>query len=308
MPVAAADIVRYRLACALLLLLAAAPGSAPSAQEVVGRRLFSDQLVISEPFVEDEVSLPSVLFMRRGRTDGQRPARLTKIEGEVKKRITRDFELSLSGGLTQLDEGRGQSTTGFENLDVRVKYQVLRSELHEAVASAALTWEVGGTGRRATGAMSSDTISPALLVGKGLGDLPATFEYLRPLAISGLAGLDIPLGRDPTALAWGVVFEYSLPYLELFVRHMHLPSPVDRFVPLVEAEMHTDLKGATAGKVRGTVNAGIVWVGNTLQIGVEAVAPLDDRAGTGPGVRAFVRIPLEEILGKRLGQPIFGRP
>src|SRR6266851_1212079 len=40
------------------------------AQESVGRRVFSDQLVISEPFVEDEVSVPSILHLKRGRSAG----------------------------------------------------------------------------------------------------------------------------------------------------------------------------------------------------------------------------------------------
>jgi hypothetical protein len=39
------------------------------AQEVVGRRLFADQLVIPEPFVEDELSFPSILHIRQTQTE-----------------------------------------------------------------------------------------------------------------------------------------------------------------------------------------------------------------------------------------------
>ena len=50
-----------------MLLGSAATASTASAQEVVGKRMFSDTLVISEPFVEDEVS-PSFLRLLRPRT------------------------------------------------------------------------------------------------------------------------------------------------------------------------------------------------------------------------------------------------
>ncbi len=86
------------------------------------------------------------------------------------------------------------------------------------------------------------------------------------------------------------------------------PSPKPRFVPLVEIDLHTDLSGGDAGRVRGTLNPGVVWVGEALQIGVEAVAPLDERTGKGVGVRGFFRIPLEAIFGERAARPIFGAP
>src|ERR1043166_836116 len=74
-----------------------------AAQEVVGKRQFSDQLVISEPFVEDELSLPTFLHIDRGPVGGLRSARNTSVGIEVKKRITPDFELSLAGNLIRLD-------------------------------------------------------------------------------------------------------------------------------------------------------------------------------------------------------------
>jgi hypothetical protein len=49
-------------------------------------------------------------------------------------------------------------------------------------------WDVGGTGRKAVGAESFDTLTPLLLFGKGLGDVSEALVLLRPLAIAGLVG------------------------------------------------------------------------------------------------------------------------
>src|SRR5712664_3327923 len=96
--------IRLAIVCvSLLLTIAARPLSAAS-QETAGRRVFPDQLVLSEPFVEDELALPSVLHIRTPFGGEQRRASATAIDGEIKKRITRDFEASISGGLSVLDQ------------------------------------------------------------------------------------------------------------------------------------------------------------------------------------------------------------
>jgi hypothetical protein len=164
-----------------------------ASQETAGRRLFPDQLVLSESFVEDELALPSVLHIRKPSAGKQRQAGVTTIDGEIKKRITRDFEASISGGLSVLDQDDAPLLAGFDNLELGVKYQFLRDPVREAVGSAALTWEVGGTGRAASGAESFDTLRPAFLFAKGLGDLPDRMALLKPLALGGLVGADIPL-------------------------------------------------------------------------------------------------------------------
>jgi len=276
------------------------------AQEIVGKRQFSDQLVISEPFVEDEVSLPSFFHIDRGRVGRKRAARLTSASGELKKRITSEFELSLTGTLIHLDRSDGENITGFDNLGIGLKYELIESAPHEAVVSVALSYEVGGTGRRAVGAESFDTLTPTVLAGKGFGDLPDRLAVLRPLAVAGLLGVQIPAGRHPDVLVWGGVIEYSLPYLESFVKRVNLSPPLNRLVPLVEIEMRTNLDRDSPGRLRGTVNPGFVWVGDVLQIGLEAVAPLDDGSGRGVGVRGFLRVSLDALLGERFGRPLFG--
>jgi hypothetical protein len=112
-----------RVLCFLILICISTP---VAAQDVVGRRLFSDQLIISEPFVEDELSLPSILHIRRPATDGEAGALVTQFGAELKKRLTSNLEASVSGGLTLVDGDGGSSRAGFDNLQLGLKYQFLR--------------------------------------------------------------------------------------------------------------------------------------------------------------------------------------
>jgi hypothetical protein len=76
--------------------------------------------------------------------------------------------------------------------------------------------------------------------------------------------------------------------------------------PLVEVDVQTPLDRGAAGKTTGTVNPGVVWAGQSVQVGVEAVFAISDLAGRSVGVRAFLRVDLEDIMPV-LGRPLFGR-
>jgi hypothetical protein len=292
------------------------------AQEVVGRRLFADQLVIPEPFIEDELSFPSILHIRQTQTESASGGLVTDISGELKKRLTAHLEASVSGGLTLLHPEGHASQTGFDNLTLGLKYQVMRSPTREAVAAIALAWEVGGTGRTATGAGDFDTISPTFLVGKGLGDLPDALASLKPLALTGVFGASLPSRATtqtfrgtmltviphPNVLRWGVVMEYSLPYLQAYVRDVRLPPPLNSMVPLMEFDFQTAIDRGAGGQTSGTANIGVVWVGQSVQVGCEAVVLVNSRSGMQVGGRAFMRIGLDELFSERWGRPLFGGP
>jgi hypothetical protein len=247
------------------------------------------------------------------------------VDAEIKKRLTPNFELSVSGTWDRLAPDRGSQRTAFDNMEIGLKYQFFRNEEHEAVASLALEWEVGGTGSSVAGAEPFNTLSPAILFGKGLGDLPDALALLRPVAVSGALGGILPIGpavsrsttlegntalvpgteRKPHAVSWGLVLEYSLSYLEAYVHDVGLPASLSHLVPLVEFDFQTPVDRGAAGKTTGTINPGVVWVGAAVQVGIEAVIPANDRTGVNVGVRAFVRFALDEIFGRRLRQPLF---
>ena len=301
---------RRWLATCLMLLGSAATASTASAQEVVGKRMFSDTLVISEPFVEDEVS-PSFLRLLRPRTADTPRGWVTEVDLEIKKRLTPSFEVSIATGWLRLDPTTGASRSAAENLEIGLKYEVWRSEAREAIAALALRWDVGGTSGspdRIVGEESFDTLRPSVLVGKGFGDLPEPLRLLRPFAVTGSLGAIVPTKgseEHPDRIQWGGVIEYSLPYLTSFVSDIRLPGFVARVVPLVEVDFQTAVDRRAAGQTTGTINVGGVWIGRAVQLGVEMVIPANDRTSPALGVRAFMRIDLD-ALSPRLGRPVFG--
>lgn len=302
------------LALQLPLGLCGPPRAA--AHGLAGKRFFPATLVIDDPFVADELTLPSILHIKRPKS-GDEPATVeTEFSGEFSKRITRDLGFSLEGELTHLNPDGAPSLTGFGNLEVGLKYQVFKHDEHEAIVSIGFGWEVGGTGRKATEADSFDTVSPAIFFGKGLGDLPETVGFLRPLALTGVVGADIPtrsrsvvedeIERHPNVLRWGFTLQYSLIYLQNFVKDVGLPAPFNRMIPLVELELATPLDRGQGGQTTGTVNPGIIWAGKFVQLGLEAVFPVNERTGKNVGIRAMLHFYLDDLFPDTLGRPLFG--
>jgi hypothetical protein len=300
---------------------------------LAGKRFFPATLTIEDPFVADELSLPSVLHIKRPAAGDEPATRETEISAEWSKRITPDLGLSLEGELVHLDPEGQPSLTGFGNLEVQLKYQLFNSAAHETILSVALGWDVGGTGRKATEADSFHTIKPALFFGKGLGDLPEALWPLRPLAITGMVGMEIPTrarsrtvhvdsvaGSDPTefeaeeeierhpnVFRWGLTIQYSLPYLQQSVRDVGLPALLGRLIPVVEVDMAHPLDRGQSGRFTGTVNPGLLWVGKFFQIGVEAVVPVNERTGKNVGIRGMLHFFLDDLLPMSLGRPLFAR-
>ena len=94
------------------LVLGAAPPA--SAHGMIGPRFFAATLAIDDPFVADELSLPTISFMRF-RGSGDSPAfRKTEISGEFSKRLSPNLGLSLGGNLTIPGPGPRQDRGGLQ--------------------------------------------------------------------------------------------------------------------------------------------------------------------------------------------------
>jgi hypothetical protein len=304
------------------------PLSESAAHEIVGNRFFPATLGIDDPGTNDELALPTVAAFKTGDDPS---ARQRDISTEFSKRITDAFAVSFGstyshigapGGVT------GMGANGFQNLDTTFKYRVVKDPEHEFILSIGLGVEWGGTGATGVGADPFNTYTPTVFFGKGLGDLPDTFSWIRPVAVTGQIGYAIP-GRkstttfgidpdtgDPTAdtefhphvLNWGGTIQYSMPYLKSAVVDLGLPDFINRMIPLVEATLQTPVVNTlTSGTVTtGTINPGFIWVGNTFQIGVEALIPINRQSGTNVGVIAQLHFFLDDIDPHGLGKPLFG--
>jgi hypothetical protein len=157
----------------------------------VGKRAFAVTLTVEDPLVDDELLLPAILHIKRPGTRQDPPTRETELSGELFKALTPNLGLALAGSLTHLDPDGAPTLTGFDNLEVRLKYVLYTSAAHEANAPMGGGWEVGGTGRQAV-ARSFDVVTSALFWGKGFCDLPDDLRWLKPLAVTGLLASKSP--------------------------------------------------------------------------------------------------------------------
>ena len=257
---------------AVLAALVCMP-AAVLAHGVVGERFFPATLAIDDPFVADELSFPTVSITKLHAGAGAPPTLQTDFSAELSKRLSPDLGISLGGSVLLLDQKDGHATiAGFNNMDVSLKYVFLKSAPHELIIAAGVDIEVGGTGQQRVGASSFSTFTPSLFFGEGLGDLPDSLRYLRPLAVTGVLGLALPVREDPRVFQWGLTFQYNLQYLQSFVRDIGLPAPFNRMIPIIELPMQTSVEGAV--RTAGTINPGIIWFGRYIQLGLEAVIPI----------------------------------
>jgi hypothetical protein len=309
------------------LVIALVPLTESIAHEIVGNRFFPATLTIDDPGVNDELSLPTVDNFNTGDVP---PVRQRDISAEFSKRITEDFAISFGSTYTFLGpmDPTAAGANGFQNLDTTFKYRVFKNAEHEFVMSVGLSVEWGGTGAANVGAEAFNTYVPNIYFGKGLGDLPDTLSWIRPVAITGQVGYAIPeknfttiFGIDPDTgnqtvdtefhprvLNWGATIQYSMPYLKSAVVDLGLPDFINHLIPLVEATMQTPVANTlTSGTLTtGTINPGVIWVGNTFQLGVEALIPINRQSGSNVGVIAQLHLYLDDIDPHGIGKPMFG--
>ena len=289
-----------------------------------GARFFPATLSTDDPFVSDELSLPTVSTIRTPDDGGTRE---TDISMDLSKRITPEFAIEIGDTLTTLNPHDGPAVNGFGNLELGGKYQFLKNDEHEAIVSIGLGVEVGGTGSRSVGADSFSTWAPGIFFGKGFGDLPTAVRFLKPFALTGQVGIAIPTSastrsvtvdvqtgerdleveRHPDVLEWGFALEYSLIYLQSQVQDLHLRAPLDRLIPLVEFALETPLNRGEEGQTTGTINPGLIWSGKYFQIGAEAVIPINSRSASEVGFIAQLHFYLDDLFPRTLGRPLFGK-
>jgi hypothetical protein len=288
-----------------------------------GARFFPATLSTDDPFVADELSLPTVSTIRTPDDGGTRE---TDISVDIAKRITPEFGIEIGETFIVLNLHEGRATNGFGNLELGGKYQLLKNGPHETIVSLGLGLEVGGTGSSSVGADSFSTWTPGIFFGKGFGDLPEALRFFKPLALTGVAGVEIPtsastrsvtvneqtgereveIERHPDMLEWGFALEYSVIYLQSQVQDLYLPAPIDRLVPLVEFALETPLNRGARGQTTGTINPGVIWSGKYFQIGAEAVIPINSRTGNDMGFVAQLHFYLDDLFPHSIGRPLFG--
>src|ERR1043166_3636706 len=104
--------MKFSTGAAILILLAVALADRASGHGFAGARFFPATLSTDDPFVSDELSLPTVSTIKT--PDG----RETEIAGDLAKRITPNLGIELGEGFLDLDPKGEQQTSGFGNLEL----------------------------------------------------------------------------------------------------------------------------------------------------------------------------------------------
>jgi hypothetical protein len=308
-----------RLIGALAFLASAACTEPACAHGFAGKRFFPATLTSDDPFVADELSLPTVSRRRSVADDGSSSVD-SSASIDFTKRITPDFGLGFGATWLRLEPKGGVRQQGFDNFALNAKYQFFKSDAHETIVSVGVDADIGGSGARRVGAESFSTLTPAVFFGKGFGDLPEDLRFLRPFALTGSAGVAIPtrassrsldddgnpvIERHPHVLRLGFALEYSGPYLQAFVKDVGLPGFLQRAIPIVEVALDKPLDRGK-GPTTGTINPGILFPGRTMQFGIEAVVPMNRRTGGSTGVLMQLHFFLDDLFPKSLGKPLIG--
>jgi hypothetical protein len=287
------------------------------AHGIAGNRYFPGTLTFDDPAVADELVF-GYSFLKRPVEDGTLATDDT-VPLTFVRLLTPDIAFGIdTAGIVRNRSGLPQQA-GFYNVDLTLKALLYRSDPHETLISAAISWQIGGTGNPAVGGGKPDILQPGIFWGRGFGDLPDSLAWFRPFGIAGAVTVELPtrdtttivgvdpltdrfgpmVTRLPDTVHWGFALEYSTLYLtDRFTGGPPKKEPLNQWVPLVEFAFDSPLGAKTAA----TANPGLSYVAVAWQLAGEAIIPLNREGGHGVGFRAQLLFFLDEV------SPLFAKP
>lgn len=294
------------------------------AHGVAGAHMFVSTLLLDDPNVADEASLPTFVRMPQA-GDGGTTSTANSLGIEIDKRLTENFGIGVSTGYAWMETPGQKTVGGWQNIAVTAKYKAYVNPEHEFMLSLGVTRtfaRTGTTGARGAALDNDDTSSttPKLYFGKGFGDLPV--GWLRPLALTGTIGFAVPdkklkgAGLDPVsgdpifnnglANQWqgGLSLQYSLRYLETQVKDHGLPEWVARLTPLVEVAWSSPASRPNNGNTQYLIGAGVAYTASTYAVTVEALIPGNRQSGTHTGLVAQFHLYFDDLFPNSLGKPV----
>ena len=284
------------LVCGLSAAVAYAHG-------VVGQRSFI------EPFVAEDVNPKNEFVIARPEWDEGREGRTFTFGFGLEKKISDRFSLTLDSAWIDVNpKAKGDHhVDGFDNLNATLKYAFWINPAHEAITSIALE-SAAPTGSSDV-AEKDWAFKPFFLYGKGLGDLPRSLKYLQPLAVQGDAGFEVSTDHArTTTFAHNIAVEYSIPYLQSFVRDFGIGWPAKDFIGDVEFNFEHGVNGDAHGQTRAFVTPGFVYMDRWVEVGVAGRFPLDHYAHQELdwGIIGIIDLFIDDLLPWTRWQPIGG--
>lgn len=272
-------------------------GAAPaSAHAIAGQRLFPSTLTFDDPGIGAELPL----VFTHARADGIDE---NDFDLSVTKPITPNFSLTAGTRYTGATGAGAPPIHGWGNLELGAVWQVYRNADTESIGAFSIHRSFAHTGSRSVRDNFS-VWSPEFDFGQGFGRAGAS--WLRPFALTGAVAVDLPNDRaEPRMLNWGMSLQYSIPYLQDFVKYAGIKAPFNNMVPIIELPMQTCLDRGCSGQTTGYVAPGVIWLGRHFQWGIELQVPVNHRTGNSVGVMAGFDLYLDDLAPHGFGAPLF---
>ena len=284
------------------ILLLSIFSSATFPHGYVGKRFFPSTISLDEPFINDKIALP--IFYSESPAANDKDTWTTNPKLEYSKTITKHFQASATASYLHMQTQGENTQNGFDDWLAGVRYNLFLAAATESIFSVALNATIGGTGSHLVNATSHTTLSPEVLFAQGMGPLPESLKFLRPLGLSfSLSPNIITTNYTVSSISWGLAAGYSLPYLQQYVANFNIPL-LNHIVPIVELPFNTCTQGNCHGQTTGTIDPGVIMYGRYGQIGIEALIPANHNTGSKVGGVIQFYLYLDTLFPNSLGKPI----
>src|SRR5437867_11208615 len=115
------------LACGLVVMLVAVTLEPAYGHGLIGKRFFPATLATDDPFVADELSLPTVFHQKLRGAEDTPPTKETEVSAELSKRLSPVLGISFGGTFKIVEPDSEKTVSGFVDLAVTLKYVFLQS-------------------------------------------------------------------------------------------------------------------------------------------------------------------------------------
>lgn len=266
------------------------------AHAIAGMRLFPSTFTFDDPGIGAELPL----VFSHINVDGTEQ---NVLAWSWTKPITPGFSLVASGDYQSLVPGGMPAVRGWDNLTVAGAWHLYENDNSESLGMFSLADSVANTGSRAIGS-SYSTFRPEFAFGQGFGEVST--NWLKPAAITGAISVSVPTDSTvPRTLNWAFSLQYSIPYLQDFVKYVGLKAPFNNMIAVVEFPMQTCLDNGCHGQTTGYIAPGLIWVNHYVQWGVELQIPVNHRTGNSVGILLGFDFYLDDLAPHTLGAPIW---
>ncbi len=289
-----------------------------NAHGFAGDHMFISTLLIDDPNVADEASVPTFQFLPQDAGGGQTSYNYN-LGFELDERITENFGFAINDGYAWLTRPGDKTANGWNNIVVTLKYKPYVNAEHEFIVSVGVQQEfarTGANGENGATLGNDDTgiTGPTIYFGKGFGDLP--IGPLRPLMLTGeltygIADKGLKVDQygnynNGNANQWtgGLSLQYSIRYLSAQVKDYGLPDFVNKLTPVVELAWSSPASQPNQLQTQYLWGFGVNYTSTTYAVGIEALVPGNRATGNHAGVIAQFHLYFDDLLRKSLGTPI----